>query len=100
MTTPWPERVVSALANPPTVLYHATTSRKLTRYEQTGAILPPVRGFDTLAGAKEWARLTNGRVVILRLKVHHAQALPDHHNAHGLAWWSPVACDSWVQVVP
>lgn len=58
MTKPWPERVVSALANPPTVLYHATTPRKLLRYEQTGAILPPVRGFDTLDGAKESAPLS------------------------------------------
>lgn len=46
--SPWHERVTSALTNPPTVLYHATTPRKMARYEQTGAILPPVRGFDTL----------------------------------------------------
>jgi hypothetical protein len=92
----WHERVTDALEGPaPRTLYHATTPRKLARYQTTGAILPPVRGFDTLAGAQEWARLTNGRSIILRAVVQHAQALPDHHNAHGLAWWSPVACKEW-----
>lgn len=35
---PWPDRVIAALANPPTVLWHATTPKKLARYEATGAI--------------------------------------------------------------
>ena len=96
---PWHERVTDALAkDAPRTLYHATTSRKLARCVATGAILPPVRGFDTLAGAQEWARLTNGRSVILRIEVEHPQALSDHHNAHGLAWWSPVACKTWERI--
>lgn len=93
--TPWHERVTAALTNPPTVLYHATTPRKMARYEQTGAILPPVRGFDTLAAVEEWARLTNGRTIILRLEVEMTQALPDHHNEYGLAWWTPVKVGKW-----
>ena len=92
---PWHERVTSALVNPPRVLYHATTPRKMARYEQTRAILPPVRGFDTLAAAEEWARLTQGRSIILRIEVEHAQALPDHHNSIGLAWWTPVKVGKW-----
>ena len=98
MSSPWHRRVVDALPTPPTTLYHATTPRKLARYVATGAILPPVRGFDTLAGVQEWARLTNGRTVILKLEVEHAQALPDHHNAYGLAWWTPVAVGRWTMV--
>lgn len=95
MTTPWHERVTAALTDPPSVLYHATTPRKMARYEQTGAILPPVRGFDTLAAVEEWARLTQGRSIILRIGVEHAQALPDHHNEYGLAWWTPVKVEKW-----
>ena len=93
------ERVTEALSGPaPRTLYHATTPRKLARYKSTGAILPPVRGFDTLDAAQEWAQLTNGRSILLCIEVEHAQALPDHHNAHGLAWWSPVACKEWEEV--
>lgn len=97
MSDPWNARVAAALCyQSPTVLYHATTPRKMERYKATGAILPPVRGFDTLAAAQEWARLTNGRTIILRLsELEKVQALPDHHNAHGLAWWSPVKCTQW-----
>ena len=98
MTLPWHHRVVDALSTPPTTLYHATTPRKLARYVATGAILPPVRGFDTLEGVREWARLTDGRTVILKLEVEHAQALPDHHNAFGLAWWTPVEVSRWTVV--
>lgn len=90
---PWPDRVVAALQGPtPTVLYHATTPRKLERYKQSGGIHPPVRGFDTFEGAQEWARLVSGRTILMRIEVEHAQALPDHHNSLGLAWWSPVKC--------
>ena len=96
MLPPWHRRVVDALPTPPTTLYHATTPRKLARYVATGAILPPVCGFDTLEGVQEWAR--HGRTVILKLEVEHAQALPDHHNAYGLAWWTPVAVSRWTVV--
>lgn len=87
---PWHERVKAALSSPPMILFHATTPHKLARYRASRAILPPVRGFDTEAAAREWARLAH-RTVILRLNVSHAQALPDHHQAEGLAWWTPIA---------
>lgn len=87
---PWPDRVIAALASPPTVLWHATTPKKFARYEATGAILPPVRGFDSEQACREWARVV-GRQVILRLDLTGlpVQALPDHHNGIGLAWWTP-----------
>jgi hypothetical protein len=88
MGEPWPERVRQALHSPPRILFHATTPKKIARYRANGAILPPVRGFDTEAAAKEWARL-HGRRIVLRVPVKDAQALPDHHLAEGLAWWTP-----------
>lgn len=100
MQPPWHRRIVDALSTPPTTLYHATTPRKLARYVATGAILAPVQGFDTLKGVQEWARLVNGRTVILKFDVVHAQALPDHHNTYGLAWWTPVAVSRWTVVQP
>lgn len=96
MTEPWHVRVENALNKPPTVLWHATTPRKLKRYQQTGAILPPVRGFDTEEAAREWARLAK-RTVILRLDLreHRPQALPDHHQPTGLAWWTAKRVLTW-----
>ncbi len=70
-------------------LYHVTTPRKLTRYQHTGCILAPVRGFNTVEAAREWARLT-GRTVILTAVGSDCHKLPDHHNQYGTAWW----CDS------
>jgi RNA:NAD 2'-phosphotransferase (TPT1/KptA family) len=93
---PWHERVTRALGAPPAVLYHATTPRKLARYTATGAILPPVRGFDTRRAAVEWGRIHH-RSVVLRLDVDPllVQALPDHHLAEGLAWWTPRRVERW-----
>lgn len=93
---PWHARVLRALASPPSVLYHATTPRKLARYSATGAILPPVRGFDSRTAAEEWGRLAQ-RSVILRVAVNSSlvQALPDHHQAEGLAWWTPEPARVW-----
>lgn len=92
---PWPNRVINALSNPPKKLYHATTVGKLEKYENTGLIYPPVRGFDTLEGVQEWARLVNSRTIILEFEVDVVQALPDHHNKYGLAWWSPKLVTEW-----
>jgi hypothetical protein len=79
-----------AIASPPAILWHATTPKKLARYQASRAILPPVRGFDAPAAAAEWARL-HGRSILMRLPVRNAQALPDHHLPEGLAWWTPYA---------
>jgi len=98
---PWPDRVIAALASPPTVLWHATTTKKLSRYEATGALLPPVRGFDSEQACREWARFV-GREVILRLDVTGlpVQALPDHHNSIGLAWWTPSRVKAYTREKP
>lgn len=75
----------------PTVLYHATTAKKYARMVATGSILPPVRGFTTEAGARMWANEIHGtRPILLRLALTGpAYPLPDHHNEHGWAFWSP-----------
>lgn len=87
MSLPWPERVQRA-SMPTDVLFHATTPKKLARYEATGTILPPIRGFDTEDAAREWGR-TAGRTVILRVfPSGPVWPLPDHHQKSGLAWWA------------
>lgn len=95
---PWPDRVIAAVASPPTFLWHATTPKKLARYQATGAILPPVRGFDSEKACREWARLV-GREVILRLELTGlpVQALPDHHNGIGLVWWTPSRVTAYIK---
>lgn len=99
MTTPWPDRVIAALASKPARLYHATTPKKLRRYDASHGVLPPVRGFDTIEAARQWARKTH-RTIILELKVmpELVQALPDHHEPTGLAWWTPEKVSDWRDV--
>ncbi|RTL23904.1 MAG: hypothetical protein EKK55_12470 [Rhodocyclaceae bacterium] len=78
-TDPWHARIRSAPA--PTVLYHATTPRKLARYRATGTILPPVRGFDTVEACQRFMRRT-GRTLMLRVTPTVGPwPLPDHHHA-------------------
>ena len=67
-------------------LYHVTTPRKLERYQSTGRIIKPVRGFTTLAAARDWAAHT-GRTVIIRVVGSDCHKLPDHHQPSGDAWW-------------
>ncbi len=69
------------------VLYHCTTPKKAKRYHETGSILAPVRGFDTLQAAMLWCMKTN-RTVIYEIEVVNPYKLPDHHNKFGGAWWS------------
>ena len=74
----------------PARLWHATTPKKLARYLATGAILAPVRGFDSERAAALWASRT-GRTVLVEIDVsrdaHRLHMLPDHHNEYGKAWW-------------
>ena len=80
----------------PTTLYHATTPRKLARYGATRAILPPVRGFDTLEAAVAWGAEHGPRTVVLELPVKFpVHALPDHHRMEGAAWWTPADVKEW-----
>lgn len=75
------------------MLYHVTTPRKVARYEATGAILPPVRGWRDLQSAQDWARKTQ-RSVILTVSAHTAYPLPDHRPRMA-AWWTPDTIREW-----
>lgn len=70
----------------PVTLYHVTTPRKARLYRQSGCIIGPVRGFDSLLASTVWAMRT-GRTVIYEVQCEHPQMLPDHHNEFGHAWW-------------
>ena len=69
-------------------LYHVTTEKKAKRYHDSGCIIKPVRGFDTLDGALVWA-IKTGRKVVYEIDVDGLPVykLPDHHNKFGQAWW-------------
>jgi len=69
-------------------LYHATTSKKAKLYKQTGKIIQPVRGFDTLLGAMGWA-IKTGRKIVYSFETNDelTHKLPDHHNKYGTAFW-------------
>lgn len=69
-------------------LYHATTLKKYTRYQATGCILPPVRGWNTEEAARNWGK-DKFRPIILKLIVSTAYPLPDHKRPDGRAYWSP-----------
>lgn len=73
--------------------YHVTTERKLQRYRETGAILPPVRFWRFRASAEAWARKTH-RSVILAIEVAEAYPMPDH-QPRGHAWWTPALVREW-----
>jgi hypothetical protein len=78
------------------ILYHATTPAKVRRYHETGRILAPVRGWDTLAAALAWAART-GRSVVLRIDSADANAypLPDHRSPLGRAHWIDSDVPEW-----
>lgn len=73
--------------------YHVTTPAKLSRYEATGMILPPVRFWRWQASATAWG-LRTGRTVVLRIEVGTAYPLPDHRPP-GHAWWTPEYVRGW-----
>ena len=68
-------------------IYHVTTGKLAKRYRQTGYIVAPVRGFDTLMAAMAWA-IKTGRKVIYAVECEEAHLLPDHHNEFGRAYWT------------
>lgn len=68
------------------ILYHVTTPKKARLYHASGGIKPPVRGFDSMAGAMAWA-IKVGRKIIYEIEVPEAWMLPDHHNDFGTAYW-------------
>ena len=76
-------------------LWHVTTTKKLEKYQSSGGILPPVRGWKFLQSAKAWA-LKTGRNVILRIEVPDEKSypLPDHRPI-GHAWWHDGMVHDW-----
>ncbi len=73
----------------PDKLYHCTTPKKAQLYKNTGHIIYPVRGFDSLQAAMLWCIKTK-RTVIYEIKVPDKEIthkLPDHHNDFGNAYW-------------
>ena len=70
--------------------YHVTTTKKLQRYIQTGAILPPVRFWPNMMTALKWARRTGGNL-ILEIQYRESYPLPDHRPAR----WTPETVRRW-----
>jgi hypothetical protein len=75
------------------ILYHCTTDRKYKRYQQTGHIIMPVRGWNNLESAKKWNKHT-GRNIILKLKCEVAYPLPDHKPMFH-SYWTPENIYVW-----
>lgn len=69
------------------MFYHCTTEKKAKRYRDSGKIISPVRGFNTLMGAMAWC-IKTGRTVIYEMDFYNKHKLPDHHNEFGEAWWN------------
>ena len=84
----WADALHTRDADHPKVLYHATTPRKAKKYRETGRIVGPVRGFDTLPAAMAWAMKTRRTVILEIIPGGELHKLPDHHNAFGTAWWT------------
>jgi hypothetical protein len=81
----------------PNKLYHCTTPKKAKLYRQTGYIISPVRGFDSLQGAMAWC-IKTGRTVILELEgwtQEEIHKLPDHHNKFATAFWVDKNVKEW-----
>jgi hypothetical protein len=73
----------------PERLFHCTTPKTAKRYGESGRIISPVRGFDTLEAAMAWCIKTHSSVIIEitgwdECDIHK---LPDHHNMFGTAYW-------------
>jgi hypothetical protein len=73
--------------------YHCTTAKKLSRYKQTGCILPPVRFWPNEFCAQQWMKRV-GRDVLLQIKVEESYPLPDHKPAR----WTQECIRQWEEV--
>lgn len=62
------------------IVWHVTTYKKLSQYLRSGAILPPVRAWESVDEAERFSKST-GRRVILRLRFPEcAERLPGHQG--------------------
>jgi hypothetical protein len=82
-------------------LYHATKESSMQRYHAHTypQILPPVRGFTSIAGAVYWGT-KHGRPIVLEIEAPRevCHKLPDHHNTFGEAWWVDDTILKWETV--
>lgn len=72
-------------------MYHVTTSKKLERYEVTGAILPPVRYWTTTYSALKWMNKTGRNVLLSFDEPTNSHPLP----MKGGAKWSDGLVVEW-----
>lgn len=79
------------------ILFHVTTPKKVERYEASGRIILPVRGWSTIEAAREWMRKT-GRSIVLRIEGERVHKLPDHRSSFGEAWWIEQDVKQWEAV--
>jgi len=62
------------------IVYHVTTYKKLTKYIESGKILPPVRAWENINDAERMS-IQTGRKIILRLKFpDNSPKLAGHKN--------------------
>ncbi len=61
------------------VAYHVTSKKKLLKYIQQNAILPPVRVWKSIAEAERFSKQT-GRRFIIRLKLNPTFIELEGHN--------------------
>lgn len=76
--------------------YHVTTSKKLSRYEATGEILPPLHFWLFLESAQNWAART-GRSIILEIECQSAYPSLVYKPA-GHAYWTAEQVRTWRRV--
>lgn len=72
-------------------VFHCTTTRKLRRYEATGAILPAVRFWSTEFSARKWMQKTGRNILLTFEKPQTSYPLP----IKGGAMWSPDLVRNW-----
>ena len=79
--------------------YHCTTKKKLRRYQQTTAILPPVRFWLKEPYARAWMEKTH-RDVLLKISTTDEKSypLPDH-KPRGMAYWADELIREWEEIV-
>ena len=76
-----------------TAIWHVTTAAKLRRYIASGAILPPVRAWESEDAAARFSRQT-GRRLILRLRRDPTFARLDGHRGEALISSAPYRLES------
>jgi len=72
-------------------VFHCTTTKKLDRYEKTGAILPAVRFWSTKFSAIKWMKKTGRNVLLSFEKPVNSYPLP----IKGGAYWSDDLVRFW-----